>query len=238
MTAVKLGSSINELVAAIQAGQLQTVEALLSHSLPVRDYIDDISPCDRSAAREPGDFGRNVSTCCLHGYSRRSVILDAALALRPVIQKLLQLGVPVSADSQALQKYIFAEFNDISLDLLSASRGRGLLCTTRIQSHFGKSIKCHVRARQGADQSVIGMLHSLLASGYVSAATQLTTHIVLCCEGLRSICSNSSKLLYRASLGQLGDSGLSALKIAASHQDAQVLQILIRSGADVDLNIS
>jgi len=42
-------------------------------------------------------------------------------------------------------------------------------------------------------------------------------------------------LLCRASLGQLNDTGLTALMMAASCQDLIVLQLLIRSGADVNL---
>ena len=42
-------------------------------------------------------------------------------------------------------------------------------------------------------------------------------------------------MLCRASLGLVCDTGLSALMVAATRQDAQVLQLLIRSGADVNL---
>lgn len=41
-------------------------------------------------------------------------------------------------------------------------------------------------------------------------------------------------LLCRASLGQLNDAGLSVLMMAAYCQDVKVLQLLIKSGADVN----
>lgn len=41
-----------------------------------------------------------------------------------------------------------------------------------------------IRLRQGAKESVIGMLCSLLASECVSTATQLTRHILLGCQDL------------------------------------------------------
>ncbi len=112
---------MDELAAAIQAGQLQTVEALVNLSLPVREYhlvtpVRNASPeiLDTMLAHtDPMDF--------LSGQAQELLLVAALAENRPVVQKLLQLGVPVSADSLALQKSIFAGFDDISLDLLSAS---------------------------------------------------------------------------------------------------------------------
>ena len=242
--AVKLGSSMkDELVAAIQAGQLQTVEALLSLSLPVRDY--HLVTAVRQASPEILDamLAHTDSMDVLSGQAQE-LLLDAALAEnRPVVQKLLQLGVPVSADSLALQKCVFAGFRDISLDLLSASTDcwdmnfrlrmipvvlrRDSLqilsrllsgCTCHVwdeslmsavatkaeaavlqailaageaegffvrgkSSHIlGKALCVMIGLRQ--DEGVIGMIHSLLASGCVSTATQLTTHILFGCQDL------------------------------------------------------
>ena len=244
--AVKLGSSMDELVAAIQAGQLQPVEELLSLSLPVRDY--HLVTVVRHAGPEILDaMLAHTDDMDVLGGQAQELLLDAALAEnRPVVQKLLQLGVPVSADSQALQNCMFAGFNDISLDLLSAStdcwdmnfrlrvipvvlrpdslqilsrllsgctyhiwedslmsavtrrspeaavlqailaagEAEGFFVRSTSSDILGSAISVMIRLRGSADESVIGMLHSLLASGCVSTATQLTTHILLGCQDL------------------------------------------------------
>ncbi len=112
---------MDELVAAIQGGQLQPVEALLSLSLPVRGY--HLVTAVRHASPEILDamLAHTEPMDVLSGQAQQLLLAAALAENRPVVQKLLQLGVPVSADSQALQKSIFAGFNDISLDMLSAS---------------------------------------------------------------------------------------------------------------------